>query len=170
MVSRFLKLLRRVEKTVAIIVLAVIVVVVFAGTIGRYSGHPVIWSDEVAQALFVWLSLLAGDLTLQRAGHFSVDLFAALLPARARLVLDVLILLLVGALLAALVVYGWFFVEISSLRPLPMTGVSSGLAAAALPVGFALMLVTLAEQLLRRLSGRPVVPPGTGAVETRDVL
>lgn len=162
----FLKLLRRLEKAAAIAVLALLVGVVFAGTLGRYTGHPVIWSDEVAQALFVWLSLLAADLTLQRGGHFSVDVFAALLPPRARRVLDLLICLLVGILLAALAVYGWRFVEISSLRPLPMTGVSSGLAAAALPVGFVLMLVTLVEQVLRRLRGEAATP----AAETRDVM
>ena len=165
MLSRCLRVLRLAERVAALATLALVVAVVFAGTLGRYSGNPVIWSDEVAQALFVWLSLLAADLTLQRAGHFSVDLFASLLPPRARLALDLLIYLLVGALLAALVVYGWYFVEISNRRPLPMTGVPSSLAAAALPVGFALMLITLVEQVLRRLAGRPA----TETVELRDV-
>jgi len=165
MLSRCLRIVRLAERAATVAILGLIVVVVFLGTVGRYSGHPVIWTDEVAQALFVWLSLLAADQTLQRAGHFSVDVFAALLPERARLALDLLIYLLVGALLASLIVYGWFFVEISDRRPLPMTGVPSSFAAAALPVGFALMLVTLVEQVLRRLAGRPVTP----TVELREV-
>lgn len=158
MISRALKILRQAEMAAAIAMLAVLVAVVFAGAAGRYSGYPVIWSDELAQALFVWISLLAADLTLQRSGHFRLDMQVNFLPRRARIVLDIAITLLVGALLLLLLVYALRFVAISNMRPLPMIGIPSSFATAALPVGFTLMLVTLTEQLLLQISGRGVTP------------
>lgn len=159
--------LRRLERAVAGILLVVIVALVVISSGTRYAGSPVIWSLEVTQALFVWLCVIAADLTLQRLGHFSVDMIANLLPRRARQALEIFNLLLVGAFLAVLVYYGYRFASFTGMRPLPMTGVSSALATAALPVGFALMLITLAEHLVARLQGRPLVPD---AAEPREVM
>jgi TRAP-type C4-dicarboxylate transport system permease small subunit len=160
-----LSYLRRAEMLAAVALLAAIVAVVLAGTIGRYAGYPVVWSDEVAQALFVWLALLAADLTLQRAGHFRIDLLPGLLPARARFLLELAIKLVIAVLLVLLVTYGLALVRLSNPRPLPMTGVPSSYAAAALPVAYALMLVTVVEQILRHLRG---LPDSDGA--GRDVM
>lgn len=150
-----LSYLRRAEMVAAVALLAAIVAVVLAGTVGRYAGYPVVWSDEVAQALFVWLALLAADLTLQRAGHFRIDLLAGLLPPRARFLLELAIKLVIAVLLVLLVYYGLALVRLSDPRPLPMTGVPSSYAAAALPVAYALMVVTVVEQILRHLRGLP---------------
>jgi len=153
----------------AVALLGAVVAVVLAGTIGRYTGNPVIWSDEVAQALFVWLAMLAADLTLQRAGHFRIDVLARLLPRTARFVLDLAIKLTIAVLLVALVYYGSFLVRLSDYRPLPMTGVPSSWAVAALPVAYALMVVTVVEQVVRHLRGLPETGTETGT-EARDVM
>lgn len=154
-VTRALALLRRAEMIAAIALLGTIVAVVLAGTVGRYTGNPVIWSDEVAQALFVWLAMLAADLTLQRAGHFRIDVLVRLLPRTARFFLDLAIKLTIAVLLVALVYYGSLLVRLSDFRPLPMTGVPSSWATAALPVAYALMIITVIEQIVRHLRGLP---------------
>jgi TRAP-type C4-dicarboxylate transport system permease small subunit len=159
--------LRALERALAAMLLVVIVALVIVASGSRYMGVPIIWALEVTQALFVWLCVLAADLTLQRLGHFSVDMFANLLPARARQVLEVLNVLLAGALLAVLVYYGVIFAQFTGMRPLPMTGVTSAAATAALPVGFALMLITLAEHLTARLKGRS---PVADSSEPREVM
>lgn len=167
MISSFLQHLRRVERALAGTLLVVIVGLVIVSTATRYMGHPLIWSIEVTQALFVWLCVLAADLTLQRLGHFSVDMFANFLPPGPRKVLEVFNVLLAGALLATLAYFGVLFAQFTGMRPLPMTGVSSAWATGALPVGFALMLVTLIEHLLARLQGRSPVVETT---EPREVM
>jgi len=148
-------ILRRVEMAAAVALLGAIVAVVLAGTFGRYLGRPVLWSDEVAQALFVWLAMLAADLTLQRAGHFRIDVLLGLLPATPRFLLELAIKLIIAVLLVCLVYYGMALVRLSDPRPLPMTGVPSSYAAAALPVAYALMIITVIEQILRHLRGLP---------------
>ena len=160
MIASFLRTLRAVERALAsaLLIFIVALVVVASGT--RYLGMPVLWAIEVTQAMFVWLCVLAADLTLQRLGHFSVDMFANLLPPRLRRTLEVFNVLLAGALLAVLAYYGVLFAQFTGMRPLPMTGVSSAWATAALPAGFLLMLITLAEHLMARLRGRsPVADP-----------
>jgi TRAP-type C4-dicarboxylate transport system permease small subunit len=164
MLLKALAVLRQAERAAAIALLAAVVTVVIIGTIFRFAGSPAIWTEEAAQASFVWLSLIAADMTLQRHGHFRLDVLVGLLPKKARLALDIVIHLVIGALLAFLMVYAWKFVAISNLRPLPIIGVPSSFATAALPVGFALMTVTLVEQIFVALSGRET------KTEVRDVV
>ena len=146
-----LKWLRRIEAVAAGTCLCAIVAVVFLGSVGRYSGHPVIWTDEISQALFVWVSMLAADLTLQRGGHFRIDMLTGRLPKRAQHVLELITKLSLIALLCLLVWYGTQLARMTAPRPLPMTGLTSAAAMAALPVGFALMIITLIEQFVAQL-------------------
>lgn len=141
----------------AVALLGAIVAVVLVGTVGRYVGRPVVWSDEVAQALFIWLAMLAADLTLQRAGHFRIDVLVGLLPPRLRFLLELAIKVTIAVLLVFLVYYGMRLVRLSDPRPLPMTGVPSSFAAAALPVAYGLMIITVVEQIVRHWRGLPEV-------------
>ena len=164
MLTKSLAVLRQAERAFAIALLAAIVAIVIIGTVFRFAGSAAIWTEEAAQASFVWLSLIAADMTLQRHGHFRLDMLTALLPKKARLALDIVIHLVIAALLAFLIFYAWNLVQISNLRPLPIIGVPSSFATAALPVGFALMLITLIEQIFVALSGREA------KTEVRDVV
>lgn len=148
------------------LLLAIVALVSFSASF-RYAGMPLIWADEITQALFPWLCALAADLTLQRYGHFSVDMAANYLPAPARRALELFNTLLVMALLLVLAYYGWSFAKMTGMRPLPITGITSAAATGALTVGFVLMLVTLAERLWMRVSGRdaPAAPS-----EPREVM
>jgi TRAP-type C4-dicarboxylate transport system permease small subunit len=152
-----LALVRRLEMMLAMLLLALVSAVVLAGTIGRYGGFPLIWSDEVAQALFVWLVFLAADLTLQRAGHFRLDVVVSRLPHALRYLIEAMNYLIIIALLCMLIFYAWRLTGIASMRPLPITRVPSSFVIAALPVGFALMAITLVEHMIGHLRGRPVV-------------
>jgi TRAP-type C4-dicarboxylate transport system permease small subunit len=158
---------RAAERGLAALLLAALTVLVIVGSAFRYAGYPVIWSVELAQTLFIWVCVLAADITLQRYGHFSVDMLANALPASARTVLDVFNFVLVGVLLATLLYFGVKFAVVTAGRPMPIVGISQAFETAALPVGFALMLITTIEQLIARLGGQPLERP---ADEPREVL
>lgn len=166
MIQSLLFWLRRIERGVAAALLVSIFVLVFAATMGRYFGMPIIWAIEITQAMFVWLCLLAADVTLQNYGHFSVPALVELLPKPARRVLETFNAFVVLGLLAFLAWHGAQFSEMKSLRPLPMTGLNEGLATAALPVGFALMFITVVEQLITRWTA----PERDEPHATRDVM
>lgn len=169
MIRQLLAHVRAAERVLAVALLAALVAVVFAGTMGRYLGRPVVWSDEVAQGLFVWVALLAADITLQRNGHFSVDALVNFLPPKARFVLDVGIHLLLAALLALLLFYAFRFASMTGPRPMPMLGpmlgLRTGVVTSALPVGFTLMFITVIEQTIDRFAARrPPEPPSPSEV------
>lgn len=166
MISTVLAWRRRLERGLAMALLVAVFALVFVATATRYLGSPVIWAIEATQAMFIWLCVIAADITLQSAGHFSVPMLADLLPPRARRWLDIAGGLAVLGLLAFLAWHGAGFARMSSGRPLPMLGISEGVATAALPVGFALMAVTVVEQVVARWTrAAPSVPAAS-----RDVM
>src|SRR5258708_27757379 len=58
-----------VEIPAAILVVAEIIIL-FAGVIARYVLHqPLIWSDELASMLFLWLAMLGAAVAFRRSEH-----------------------------------------------------------------------------------------------------
>ena len=81
--GRWLAWLMRITESVAGVVLAVDVLVVFVSVVFRYFLHqPFDWAEEVARALMVVLVFLGAATVLARSQHVGVDLFRSLLPTR----------------------------------------------------------------------------------------
>src|SRR5580693_3706945 len=54
----------------AAILVAVEILVLFAGVVSRYGfNRPLTWSDELASILFLWLAMLGAVIALRRAEH-----------------------------------------------------------------------------------------------------
>ncbi len=80
--------------------------VLLAGVVSRYVfHHPIIWSDELASTLFLWLAMLGSVVALRRAEHMRMTAFVGLLSPATRALLDVV------AMVAALT---FFFLIIPS--------------------------------------------------------
>src|ERR1700709_655839 len=62
----------------AILVVAEIVIL-FAGVVSRYVMHsPLIWSDELASILFLWLAMLGAAVAFRRAEHMRMTAVVAM--------------------------------------------------------------------------------------------
>src|SRR5438477_9601482 len=73
----------------ALLVLAEIAVLL-AGIIGRYVFHsPIIWSDELAGILFLWLAMLGSVVAFRRAEHMRMTAVLGMLSPPMRAFLDV---------------------------------------------------------------------------------
>ena len=79
-------LLGRAVALVAAAILVFEVGLLFCGVVARYVFHrPLIWADELASTLFVWLSVLGAVIAMQRSAHMRLTAFisrAARPPAR----------------------------------------------------------------------------------------
>jgi TRAP-type C4-dicarboxylate transport system permease small subunit len=65
--------------------------VLFAGVSSRYLlRKPLIWTDELAGILFLWLAMLGAVLAFQRAEHMRMTAIIGMLKPKARAFLDVL--------------------------------------------------------------------------------
>src|SRR5213592_2286582 len=66
-----------VEIPAALLVVAEIVIL-FAGVVARYGLHrPLIWSDELASILFLWLAMLGAAVAFRRAEHMRMSTLVA---------------------------------------------------------------------------------------------
>src|ERR1700730_171491 len=51
--------------------------ILFAGVVSRYLfNSPIIWTDELATFLFLWLAMIGAVVALRRDGHMRLTTFA----------------------------------------------------------------------------------------------
>ena len=68
------------EVPAAILVVAEVVVLLM-GVIWRYVlHHPLVWSDELASILFLWLAMLGSVVALRRGEHMRMTAIVGMLP------------------------------------------------------------------------------------------
>src|SRR5215212_2976552 len=149
-----------VEVPAALLVVAEIVIL-FAGVVARYGLHrPLIWSDELASILFLWLAMLGAAVAFRRSEHMRMTAVVANAKPAMRAYLDV-----VGtcAALAFLLLIAWPSYEYAyeeSFITTPALQITNIWRAAALPAGVGLMALFAFLRLARAGNLRLV----TGAV------
>src|SRR5213080_3442738 len=149
-----------VEIPAALLVVAEIVIL-FAGVIARYGLHrPLIWSDELASILFLWLAMLGAAVAFRRAEHMRMTAVVAGAGPRARAYLDVVA---TCAALAFLLLIAWPAYEYAyeeRFITTPALQISNVWRAAALPAGIGLMALFALLRLARAGNIRTVLGPG----------
>jgi TRAP-type C4-dicarboxylate transport system permease small subunit len=76
----------------------------FVGVIARYFLHqPLVWADELASTLFVWLSALGAVLATRRNAHMRLTTFIGRAAPALRLKIETLILLVIAAFVLLIV-------------------------------------------------------------------
>ena len=76
--------LRLVVEVPAAILVAAEALILFAGIVSRAIGHSIIWSDELASILFLWLAMLGSVVAVQRGEHMRLTFVVGALSPRAR--------------------------------------------------------------------------------------
>jgi tripartite ATP-independent transporter DctM subunit len=118
------------------------VVVLFTGVSSRYLFHkPIIWTDELAGILFLWLAMLGAVLAFQRSEHMRMTAIVGMLTPKKRAFFDVLAIAAPLAFLVLVLQPAYEFASDEVFVSTPALDISNGWRAAALPVGIALMLV-----------------------------
>jgi TRAP-type C4-dicarboxylate transport system permease small subunit len=141
--------LANLEETVASAALLVVVGSVCWGVLSRYvTQQPAVWSGEVAAIAFAWVVFLGAAAGFKRGLHVSIDMLVALLPAKARRVLDLAVELLVAAFCVYMVWLGATFTVTNWDNPTSVLRLPSSIVYAAVPVGFALMAVRIVQRAL----------------------
>lgn len=153
--------LAQAEAAVAAVLLAAITLMVFAAAVMRFFGHPLIWSVDLAQLLFIWLCFLGAAKALREKGHIGVDVIAARLPHRWRLAVEIAMTGLILAFLLALAVEGAKLTWLNRQRTFGDSGLSYAFVTVAVPVGCLLLSASLLGNLVdawrRRGDGETLV-------------
>ena len=161
-----------IEETVGRILLAAIVVLVFVAAITRTFDHPLIWSVNLAQALFVWLCFAGAVKALRIRAHIGVDYFVKRLPDRLRRIVDIALAVLVVAFLGTMTWFGATLTLLNWQRTFGDSGISYAWVTVAVPVGCAVLGLLLLVQIgIALRTGRLIfaADPGEAAVEHQEL-
>ncbi len=133
------------------------VVILGAGVTARYVLHtPLIWSDELASILFLWLSMLGAVIALQRGEHMRMTGLVTRVPPRAQALLEAVAITASIAFLLMILPHALEYAQEENFIVTPALEISNAWRAAALPVGIGLMLAVALLRLVRFGSWKPV--------------
>jgi tripartite ATP-independent transporter DctM subunit len=133
--------LARIVGAVAAVAVLTEVAILLIGVIARFGlNRPLVWSDELASIVFLWLAMLGSVLALSKGEHMRLSTIAARLPMRWRAPAEALAVLTPLLLLGFLISPALDYMTDQSFIETPALGWSDALRAAAVPVGFGLMM------------------------------
>jgi tripartite ATP-independent transporter DctM subunit len=140
------------------ILVVVEIVILFAGVVSRYVFHsPLIWSDELASILFLWLAMLGAVVAFRRSEHMRMTALVARAKPATRAFLEAVA---ICAALAFLLCVAWPAYEYAyeeSYITTPALQIPNVWRAAALPVGIGLMALFALLRLGRERDSRALV-------------
>ena len=124
--------------------------ILLAGVVARYFLHtPLVWTDEVASLLFLWLASLGAVVALRRGEHMRMTALVAKASPGMRAWLDTVAIAAAVAFLLMVVWPAYEFAADEVIVTSPSLEISNAWRASALPVGLALMAVMAGIRLLK---------------------
>ncbi len=143
-------LAQAVEATAAALVAAEIGILL-VGVVARFAFHrPIVWTDELASILFLWLAMLGSVIALGRGSHMRLTALVSRLSPTWRLRAEILAVGAAALFLLLLLPQAGEYAQDEYYIETPALGWSNIIRAGAIPVGFALMLLTCTVRLLRQ--------------------
>jgi tripartite ATP-independent transporter DctM subunit len=143
------------------------IIVLFAGVVARYGLHrPLIWSDELASILFLWLAMLGAAVAFRRAEHMRMTAIVATAGPAMCAYLDLVATCAALAFLLLIVWPAYDYAYEESFITTPALQIPNIWRAAALPVGIGLMALFAFLRLARAGELRVVL----GAILTVALL
>lgn len=145
-------------EAVSLILMVGLAVIVIVGVFYRYALQRALpWYDEIAGYLLVWLSFYGAVVVESRGKHIGFEALVTVLPPGLQRGVGVAGQLIVLAVQAALVVYGWRLVRAASFdTAISLPWLRMSWVYSAIPISGALMLIPALTRLRRLL--RPSAP------------
>lgn len=130
------------------------VLVVLAGTFWRYAlNNPLLWTEEGARYLMVWVVLIGASITMRHREHVRISVIVNFLPEKARLFFRLITNLFMAYFLYILTVYGWQMALRSQVQTSPALGISMFWPILAVPLTGVFCLAQLILQIIIDFTG-----------------
>src|SRR6185437_14418382 len=141
----------------AAILVVVEIAVLFSGVISRYVfDRPLVWSDELASVLFLWLAMFGAVIALRRGEHMRLTALVKLAAPRRRAFLETLSAIVVAIFVLQIILPAQEYIESEWAITTPALAISDGLRVAAIWVGAVLMMVIAVARLIEFATLREV--------------
>lgn len=129
--------------------------ILFANAVGRYAFRsPVIWSDEVATSMIIWVAVVGMLISLRRGELLTVAVLTNKLTPNQRRYMQALSSLLSAAAFGYLAWLGWTYLEAFGGDLTPYLRWPKGLFSSAIPIGIGLMTIGFVVQAVNVFRGR----------------
>jgi tripartite ATP-independent transporter DctM subunit len=135
----------------AALLVAIEISVLFAGVISRYVMHrPLVWSDELASILFMWLAMFGAVVAFEKSAHMRMTALVSRfgIACRAWAEAAALVVPIVFLVLVFPPAFDYARGELDITTP--ALEIANAWRAAALPIGLALMTLVAVLQLMQR--------------------
>ena len=142
----------------AALLVAAEIFVLLAGVIARYLfRHPLIWSDELASILFLWLAMVGSAMAFKRGEHMRMTVLVSKMAPARRAFFDLLATTAALAFLLVILPYAWEYAVEEAVMLTPALEISNSWRVAAMVVGFGAMAIFALLRLLQVGQPRQVV-------------
>lgn len=127
---------------ICIVLMAALAAEVAAGVVFRYSGHSLVWYDEVATILLAWVTFYGAALAVLKHAHMGVPEIVRMLPPGPRVAAAVVAQLCTLAFFVLLAWVGYTILEIlASDMLVSLPEVSIAYANSVIPISAVLFIV-----------------------------
>jgi tripartite ATP-independent transporter DctM subunit len=133
-------------------------VILFAGVMARYVFHnPLIWSDELASILFLWLAMLGAVVAFHRSEHMRMTALVGQLTPPMRAFFDLLATVCALLFLLLLLPPAWEYAVEEDMIRTPAMDLPNSWHVAAMAVGFGLMALFAILKLAQSASWKATI-------------
>lgn len=145
----------RVVELIAAALLVVEIIVLFCGIFTRYVlDAPLVWTDEFASLLFIWLGMLGTIVAVRRAAHLRMMTFVNMMPKHLQIYAEPLAVATTLAFFLFMFPAAVAHVQTEYIVITPTLGISNAWRALAMPVCNVLLIYTV----LARMVEQPMKP------------
>jgi tripartite ATP-independent transporter DctM subunit len=131
------------------------ILLLFANVFYRYALHdPLVWGDELASLLFIWLAMLGSVIALRRGEHMRLTTFMARLGPPQRQFADTFGAVVVIAFILSLLQPAWDYTSEEWAITSAALEIPNAFRVAAISVGLSLMLAISVARLMERARAR----------------
>ncbi|HNQ09935.1 MAG TPA: TRAP transporter small permease [Giesbergeria sp.] len=144
MLNRIERILVACNRWLLILLLVAMACIVFANVVLRYTtGDSIVWAEEVARHLMIWVTFLGAGLVLRFGGHVAIDNLHQAVSTRSARWLRTVVAVGIGVFCLVMTYFSVLYVWATRFQTTAATDIPISFIYLAMPMGFLLMFVHL---------------------------
>lgn len=144
MLNRIERILVACNRWLLILLLVAMACIVFANVVLRYTtGDSIVWAEEVARHLMIWVTFLGAGLVLRFGGHVAIDNLHQAVSTRSARWLRTVVAVGIGVFCLVMAYFSVLYVWATRFQTTAATDIPISFIYLAMPMGFLLMFVHL---------------------------
>lgn len=153
--SKVMKLLVTLEKTIIGACLGLAVIVIMISVIGRRIGSAPPWAEEAVRYLIIWITFIGSGVCFRRGAHYGVDVIRRVNNPGFQKFIGTFVILASAIFAVLLVIFGWKYTSfaMTSGQKTAALGWPIWIVYISVPIGGILVILHLIEVFCSEILG-----------------